>query len=124
MTLPNFIVIGAAKSGTSSLHHYLRAHPEVFTPKLKEINFFAYDGKHLDVHYWAKTQDEYQRFFDDVGAAIAIGEVAPLYLCSPVAPDNIRRVLPDARLVAILRNPVDRAYSAYLMSRRTGRTSR
>jgi len=124
MTLPNFLVIGAAKSGTSSLHHYLRAHPQVFTPKLKEINFFDYDGTHVDVHHWAKTLEEYARYFESAGPAIAIGEVTPLYLCSRAAPDNIRRIVPDVRLIAILRNPVDRAYSAYLMTRRTGRTTR
>jgi hypothetical protein len=124
MTLPNFLVIGAAKSGTSSLHHYLRAHPQVFTPRLKEINFFDYDGTHLDVHYWAKTLEEYERHFADAGGAVAIGEVAPIYLCSRVAPDSISRIIPGAKLVAILRNPVDRAYSAYLMSKRAGRTSR
>jgi len=123
MTLPNFLVIGAAKSGTSSLHHYLRAHPQVFTPKLKEINFFDYDGTHLDVHYWAKTLEEYERYFVDVGGAMAIGEVAPIYLCSRAAPENISRLIPGTKLVAILRNPVDRAYSAYLMSKRAGRTS-
>jgi hypothetical protein len=124
MTLPNFLVIGAAKSGTSSLHHYLRAHPQVFTPRLKEINFFDYDGTHLDVHYWARTLEEYEQYFADVGEAAAIGEVAPIYLCSRAAPDSISRIIPGAKLVAILRNPVDRAYSAYLMSKRAGRTSR
>ena len=115
MTLPNFLVIGAAKSGTSSLHHYLRAHPQVFTPKLKEINFFDYDGTHLDVHYWAKTLEEYERYFVDVGGAMAIGEVAPIYLCSRAAPENISRLIPGTKLIAILRNPVDRAYSDYQM---------
>jgi hypothetical protein len=123
MTLPNFLVIGAAKSGTSSVHSYLQAHPQVFTPKLKEINFFAYDGPESSGHYWAKTEQAYERHFEDAGGAIAIGEVTPSYLTSRVAPDNIRRMLPQVKLIAILRNPVDRAYSAYLMSRRTGRTA-
>jgi hypothetical protein len=123
MTLPNFLVIGAAKSGTSSLHHYLRAHPQVFTPKLKEINFFAYDGQNRDFQCWAKTLEEYESKFEGGRGATAVGEVTPLYFASPVAPGRIRSVIPDVKLVAILRDPVERAYSAYLMSLRSGRIS-
>jgi Sulfotransferase family len=120
--LPNFLVIGAAKCGTSSLHSYLRAHPQVFTPKLKEINYFAYPARaNANLTFWARTQQEYEAFFSEAQGYAAVGEVTPLYLASAVAAENIRRTIPDVKLIAILRDPVDRAYSAFLMGVRNGR---
>lgn len=120
--LPNFLVIGAAKSGTSSIHDYLRAHPSVFTPKLKEINYFAYDpARHMRIKVLAKTLDEYRGIFAEVRDEQAIGEVAPIYLVSTIAPGRIKKTVPSAKLIAILRNPADRAWSAMLMEVREGR---
>jgi len=131
VTLPNFIVIGAAKAGTTALYWYLAEHPDVFMSPVKETNFFAYnvgpDGRLLygdpDVHRFpVKTLAEYQDLFADAGSAEAVGEASPLYLESPEAPARIRALLPDVRLVCSLRHPVDRAYSDYLMYlRRRGR---
>lgn len=131
MTLPTFIVIGAAKAGTTALYWYLSEHPSVFMSPVKETNFFAYnlgpDGKLLygdpDVHRFpVKTLEEYQALFASAGDARAIGEASPLYLESPQAPARIRALLPEARIVCSLRHPVDRAYSDYLMYlRRRGR---
>ena len=130
MTLPNFIVIGAAKAGTTALYWYLAGHPDVFMSPMKETNFFAFglgeDGRPLygdpELHRFpVRTLSEYESLFAGAGGAAAIGEASPIYLECPQAAGRIRRVLPDARIVCGLRDPVDRAYSDYLMYRRSRR---
>ena len=131
MTLPNFVIIGAAKGGTTSLYWYLAEHPEVFMSPVKETNFFAWNldagGKLLygdpDVHRFpVKSMEAYEALFAEAGKAKAVGEASPLYLEAPQAAARIRTVLPEARIVCTLRHPVDRAYSDYLMYiRRRGR---
>lgn len=131
MTLPSFIVIGAAKAGTTALYWYLAEHPAVFMSPVKETNFFAFgrdaDGRLIygdpDVHRFpVQSLGEYQRLFSDVGDATALGEASPIYLECPQAAGRIRELLPAARLICTLRHPVDRAYSDYLMYlRRRGR---
>ncbi len=122
--LPNFIVIGAAKAGTTALYWYLAEHPSVFMSRVKETNYFAYGvderGRLLygdpDVHKFpVTTRAEYEALFDDADGAQAVGEVSPIYLECPQAPDRIRAALPEVRLVCCLRHPVERAYSDYLM---------
>jgi Sulfotransferase family len=122
--LPNFIVIGAAKAGTTALYWYLAEHPAVFMSEVKETNFFAYgvDGHGRliygdpDVHKFpVKTLAEYEALFADPGGAQAVGEASPIYLECPQAPGRIRALLPDVRLVCCLRHPVERAYADYLM---------
>ena len=122
--LPNFIVIGAAKAGTTALYWYLAEHPAVFMSGVKETNFFAYgvDGQggliygDPDVHKFpVKTLAEYEALFADPGDAQAVGEASPIYLECPQAPGRIRALLPDVRLVCCLRHPVERAYADYLM---------
>ena len=124
MTLPSFIVIGAAKSGTTALYWYLAEHPAVFMSPVKETNYFAYgldaEGKllyrHPDFHrYPVKSLRQYEALFAAAGHAEAIGEVSPIYLECPQAAGRIREQLPSARLVCVLRHPVDRAYSDYQM---------
>jgi Sulfotransferase family len=125
MTLPNFLVIGAAKAGTTSLYHYLRQHPGIYLPAQKEINFFALEGKALDfrgpgdrevISSFSVTQyEDYLKLFVDATNQTAIGEVSPMYLYDRQAPARICRYIPDARLICILRNPVERAFSHYLM---------
>ena len=131
VTLPNFIVIGAAKAGTTALYWYLAEHPAVFMSRVKETNFFAYNvdpaGQLLygdpDVHRFpVKTLEEYEALFRDVGSATAIGEASPLYLEAPQSAARMRAVVPHARIIGSIRHPVDRAYSDYLMYlRRRGR---
>ncbi|WP_085522667.1 sulfotransferase family protein [Tuberibacillus sp. Marseille-P3662] len=123
MTLPNFLILGAAKGGTTALYHYLKQHPEIFMPSLKEPNFFALEGKEIN---FKGPQDEgvnkdsinnmqdYRGLFSGVQDEKAIGEASPLYLYSQYAPENIKSYIPNAKLIAILRNPVDRAFSSYL----------
>ena len=124
MTLPNFIVIGAAKAGTTALYWYLAEHPAVFMSRVKETNFFAYgvdaQGRLLwgnpDVHRFpVRTRAEYEALFADAGGAAAVGEASTMYLECPQAAGRIRALIPHARIICGLRHPVDRAYSDYQM---------
>ncbi len=124
MTLPDFFVIGGTKSGTTALYWYLSEHPEIYAGPRHHIGYFAYgldeDGNLLygdpDLHTWSvTTREAYEDLFADPGRATAIGDVSPIYLESPHAAARIREAVPDARIICSLRNPVDRAYSDYLM---------
>jgi len=129
--LPNFIVIGAAKAGTTALYWYLSEHPSVFMSPIKETNYFAYGlnqhGQLLygdpEVHRFpVKSLSEYEQLFANAGTAVAVGEASPIYLECPQAAARIRETMPDIRLICSLRHPVDRAYSDYQMYlRRRGR---
>ena len=124
--LPTFLVIGAARSGTTALYLYLRQHPNVFMSRDKETNFFAFEGEALDfrgpgaefVNNSIVTLNAYLRLFADAPENAAIGEASPLYLYSPRAAERIHACLPDVRLIAILRNPIEQAYSHYLYARK------
>ena len=122
--LPNFLVIGAAKSGTTSLHWYLTEHPAVFMTSVKDPAYFAYgvdaDGRLLwgnpDLHIFPiKSLSEYERLFAEAGNAAAVGEASTTYLECPQSAARIRELIPGARILCSLRHPVDRAYSDYLM---------
>ena len=121
MTLPNFLIIGAAKSGTTSLYSYLNQHPQIYFSPFKEPRFFALEGLEIDYQGPAQiinqkainTIEEYQKLFAAVSNEIAIGEASTLYLYSEQAPQKIKQYVPQAKLIAILRNPIDRAYSSY-----------
>jgi len=120
MPLPNFLVIGALKAGTTSLYYYLKKHPDVFMPDtIKEARFFCYDGKTSSLSIPVRTLRDYERLFDGVKGEKAIGEASPHYLRSHHAPYQIKRILPKARLIASIRNPVDSSYSIYLMNLRS-----
>jgi hypothetical protein len=130
MTLPNFLLIGAAKSGTSSVFAYLGQHPEVFISPAKEPNYFALAGQQVCyagpgdsiVNQTSITRrDAYEALFRSARQGMAVGEASTLYLYMPTAAEAIRREVPDARLLAILRDPAERAYSSYLHMRRDGR---
>lgn len=131
MTLPNFIILGAAKAGTTALYHYLRQHPQVCMSHTKETNFLALKDDPLDfrgpgdrdyiTRFSITTLEGYRDQFRGCESRPAIGEASPLYLYSPKAPRLIGEIVPDAKLVAILRNPIDRAYSAFLHLVRDGR---
>jgi hypothetical protein len=109
--LPNFIVIGAMKSGTTSLFHYLQAHPQVFMSPLKEVDFFAQDAN------WGRGLDWYRRQFDGAGDdVVAIGEASTSYSKYPEydgVPERIAATLPDVRLIYVVRDPVERIRSHY-----------
>ncbi|MEB3230035.1 MAG: sulfotransferase [Leptolyngbyaceae bacterium] len=115
MTLPNFLIIGAMKAGTTSLYRYLKQHPQVFMSPVKEPNFFALEGEVLDDPRVTVTDlPSYQGLFTGVTDEVAIGEASVRYLYSPKAAARIHHYIPDAKLLVVLRNPVERAFSAYV----------
>ena len=129
--MPNFIVIGASKAGTTSLYEYLKQHPQIYMSPMKELRFFAIEGEKVDFcgpwdrieieRYSIKTLEDYKNQFQGVTDEIAIGEASPWYLYSEKAPKSIKSYIPDAKLIAILRDPVDRAYSHFSMHVMNGR---
>lgn len=129
MRLPNFIVIGAQRSGTSLLHYLLGQHPHIRVSKKKETNFFAVLGEDIDERTREQipmfrrsvyTMHDYAALFEGVTVVYAVGEISPVYLYCPHAAGRIARYLPDVKLVAVLRNPVDRALSAFTFNRNRG----
>ena len=116
--LPSALIIGAQRSGTTSLFNYLAEHPDVLPPVVKEVHYF-------DLHY-ARGLRWYQGRFPFShrlrGGALTM-DASPYYLAHPLAPERAARLLPHARLVALLRNPIERAYSHYQHEVRDGRES-
>lgn len=123
--LPTFIVIGAMRAGTTTLYYDLRSHSDIFMAPIKETNFFAIKDRKTDLPLTDDSAEvlisssiddpsAYRRLFEGAASARAVGEVSPSYLYSPMAAGRIKAALPTARIVALLRDPVDRAYSAYL----------
>jgi len=110
VVLPNFLIIGAAQCGTTTLHSYLREHPDVYMPSSKrpEPHFF------LKGDEYAKGLSYYsERHFAEWHGQTAVGEISTSYIYHEVVAERVRTHLPDVKLIAILRNPVDRAYSNY-----------
>ena len=113
ITAPDFVIIGTQRGGTSSLHAYLSAHPCVETPSTKELHFIT---------------DRYERGLDwylgqfpgELPPDVITGEATPYALFHPLAPHRLRGIAPETKLIALLRNPVDRAYSHYLLERSRG----
>lgn len=131
MKMPNFIIIGAPRAGTTALHYYLTQHPQVYMSSQKEPNFFAFENGKVDfrcpdsqeleknlVAHSTPTLEAYHHLFRGVTTEIAIGEASPLYLASPGTPQRIKQQIPDVKLIAILRDPVERAYSHFTQSAR------
>jgi len=119
VTLPNFLILGAARCGTTSLHYYLAEHPDVCMSSIKEPNYFLFDetGQPCidDRRIAAKSvpdRDRYEKLF--TRPAKAVGEASPLYLYNRETPTLIRKTAPDARLIAIAREPVERTWSHFV----------
>jgi hypothetical protein len=110
--MPDFLVIGAQKAGTTTLHELLRRHPDVFLPACKEVHYFSL---HAD-----RPAGWYSAHFRQARGGARCGEATPYYLFHPEAPGRIRRLLPKVRLVVLLRDPVERALSQYFHARRHG----
>jgi hypothetical protein len=126
--LPNFLIVGAAKCGTSSLHNYLNQHPDIFMPsynkqgmKVKEPRFLIKDLVQHRLHNGVWNFEEYQSLFADARDAKAIGESTVLYLYYyEHAIKNIKHYLgKNVKIIIMLRNPIERAYSAYSFASRT-----
>lgn len=123
MSFPNTFIVGAAKAGTTSLHHYLGQHPQVFMSAWKEPHHFAdiaIDPRQS--HMMRRYADEhaYRALFAGAGNRPVIGEASPSYLWDPGAAARIRARVPDARIIVLLRDPVQRAFSHYWMDVREG----
>ena len=103
--LPDFLILGAQKAGTTALYAYLRWHPQITGPSFKEVGFF-------DRHY-ARGERWYRAHLPITRGGKVVGEASPSYLFHPLAPERVARLVPGARLIALLRNPVDRAFSHY-----------
>ncbi|HET7555890.1 MAG TPA: sulfotransferase domain-containing protein [Gaiellaceae bacterium] len=105
--LPDFLVLGAQKAGTTALYTYLRRHPDLAGPSWKEVSFFD--------RHWVRGVAWYRGNFPNNARTRGklVGEASPSYLFHPLAPERVQEVVPEARLVALVRNPVDRALSHY-----------
>jgi len=109
--LPNFLIIGAMNAGTTSLYHYLGEHPHVFMSRRKELYFFVEEAN------WSKGQPWYERHFDAADDAVAVGEACVGYAMHPVfggVPGRIAALIPDARLIYLVRDPIERMQTQYL----------
>jgi len=148
VTMPTFLIIGAMKGGTTALYRLLAQHPEIYMSPVKEPNFYAYRNgrpkrghpRGLPYPVWIVDTPQaaqramergvdaasftsltaYQRLWQGVREPQR-GEASVLYLYLPHVAESIATASPSMKLIAILRNPVDRAYSHYLMARRLGR---
>ena len=129
MILPQFVLVGVPRSGTTSLYQYLRQHPGLTLGDRKEINFLAFPGDEVArrdypwLRFEVRTLAEYQALFDGAGDRVAVDFSASCFR-SPVAIERIERFVPDARLFVLLRDPVGRAWSAYLNRVRKGYETR
>lgn len=130
MRLPDFFIVGAARSGTSSLDRYLSQHPEIYITPKKETHFFAHDlfpsrftgpGDERLNQLLIRNEEQYAQLFAGVAGEKAIGETSAFYLCFPHTAERIVQAVPEAKIIMILREPVDRAYSAYMLLVRDGR---
>jgi hypothetical protein len=120
MALPDFFIAGVPKAGTTALHSALARHPDLFMSAVKEPKFFLTDGpppaeggpgdvKTYREHIWRR--EEYEALFDAAPAGTLKGESTPFYLFSQAALGRIRAMIPEARLIIVLRDPVERAHS-------------
>ena len=127
---PTFMIAGASKSGTTSLYAYVSQHPDVFMPGHKEPEFFiapdgevltvdGLRGKHVNTNR-VNTLADYQALFTSAKGELAVGEASANYLYMPGSAGRIQAYVPDAQIIFILRNPAERAFSAYLHHIRDG----
>ncbi len=123
--LPTFLILGAARSGTTSLHYYLGGHPEICMSSIKEPNHFAFDRSGgaaapliaPDPRILAKSVPDrrrYEQLFTPEPGVRAVGEASPLYLYVKETPGIVAEELDGVRCIAVLRHPVERAYSHFL----------
>jgi len=120
---PNFFIVGAPKAGTTSLYEYLRKIPEIYMSPIKEPRYFNSDkfrsygkGKIAGI----SDKSKYLQLFKGVTNEKAVGEASPGYLRDPDSPKLIHDVVPDAKIIVIVRDPIERAFSDYLMMKSEG----
>ena len=123
--LPDFLIIGAGKSGTTSLDNYLKQHPEIYISPKKEPNFFGYEftkvedfnGDEQEIRHFNESVtniDDYLQLFEGAETGQMKGETSNTYLYHDIAPERIKHYVPNAKLIAIFRQPAERLYSRYL----------
>ncbi|MCX7848245.1 MAG: sulfotransferase domain-containing protein [bacterium] len=113
----NFLIAGTQKGGTTALAHFLAQHPHVFISRQKELHFFD-----RDKYFRARTPNYtwYHQHFQGCDGYRAVGEATPIYMFWPAAAPRIHAYNPAMKLILLLRNPIERAYSDYIMERRRG----
>jgi hypothetical protein len=112
---PNFFIIGTQKAATTSLYYYLKEIPGVYMSPVKETCYFAPHAVQNSSFDVFRDKKEYLKLFEKAGGYTAIGEATPVYLWDPDSPKLIHQTVPHARIIMILRDPIERAYSNYLM---------
>ena len=110
MRKPDFFIVGAAKSGTTAMYTYLKQHPEIFMPRIKELNFW---GRDLTFRFGRIKKDEYLSLFHEVRNEKRVGEVCIWSLYSKSAPFEIKEFSPSAKIIVMLRNPVEMIYAMH-----------
>ena len=124
LLVPDFFVVGAIKAGTTALYHYLGQHPGIALPHRQEPNFFAFKGQVVDfrgpgnspapINRTSVTDSSsYEQLYGRVGERV-VGDISPVYLYWPATVKNMRKYAPNAKIIMILRNPIDRAFSSYM----------
>lgn len=144
---PNFFLIGTVKGGTTSLHRYLDQHPDIYLSPIKEVNYFSKDD--IDSNLFAKDyrhdiaidlakyfkegmphpvhiahvtdEKSYLKLFSKADKAKAIGEMSLSYMLYEKTPKKIKATYPNAKIIAMLRNPAERAFSQYIMNLKQGK---
>ena len=112
---PNFFIVGAPRSGTTFLYHYLNQISGIFMCPVKEPNYFAASiNPKRKLIKPIRSKEKYLKLFENVENETAIGEASPTYLWDPQAPKLIHEKIPNAKFIFILRNPIERAFSHYL----------
>lgn len=123
---PHFIIIGAGKCGTTSLHNYLNQHPDIYLCPKKETFFFIDPEARQKNQQWGAvtTLEEYLALFAEAPDRCIRGEISTVYHASPESAGLIQQAIPRVKIIAILRNPIDRAFSSYQMFVRDGQENR
>ena len=124
--LPDFVIIGAQKSGTTSLYDFVVKHPAIISAAQKETEYFSRRYKFGEMWYRSNFPTSLSRYhlYKKTDERPISGEATPNYLFYPFVPGRMKKTLPDVKLVVILRNPVDRAFSQYHHTVRMGRETR
>jgi hypothetical protein len=114
---PNFFIVGAQKSGTTSMYNYLRLHPKIFLSPIKEPAYFSKFRGSVPFKTKSPTKEQYLELFQNANDKPIIGEVSTPYLFDQDSASSIYKTIPDAKIIIILRDPIERAYSRYLENR-------
>lgn len=114
-TWPNLFIVGAQKGGTTTLYETLKQHPQIFMPPIKEPHYFSRDRVIVDRDLIVTKEHVYLQLFNSGADCKFRGESSPSYLWHPDVPERIQKKSPDAKIIIILRDPIERAYSQYLM---------